>query len=121
MDGKELGAGVLEHLGVLEAALVVVKHPHLGGDRHVALRVRRVHELVDEPQVVHEERPVLPLFGNPLGAAQVEVDGIALALDHACRRRENVGVVGAKLRGPQRQRGPPPRQVVSWSVVTSDV
>jgi len=62
----DLRPGILQHLSVLQALVIVIKDTHLGGDGHVAVPVRRVDQLVDELHIVHQKRSVIPFLGNPL-------------------------------------------------------
>jgi hypothetical protein len=63
-----------------------------------ALRSRRARtHAVDEIPLVLEEGAVAALLRDVLRAAEVEVDGVARALDEPRRREQLVGVVRAEL------------------------
>jgi len=104
----KLRAGVLQHFGVLQTLIVVLENAHFRRNWHVAVGVRRVDQLVYQLHVLHQEGPVVPLLGNPLRTAQIQIHGVALPLDHRGGRSEHVRVVGAELdyeRAVRRARG----------------
>ena len=55
MHGNDLRAGILEHLRILQALVVIIKDTHLGRDWYVAVSVRCVDELVDQIHVIHQK------------------------------------------------------------------
>ena len=97
MHRQDGAPGSLQHASILQGALELREDADLAGHGHGQAGGQGGHQSLDQGQVVHKEGPVPALPGNPLGAAQVEVDGIASLLDKLCRPEERGWVVRTEL------------------------